>query len=73
MEEMNELFYRDPYKRSFRAEVVECIQGKDAWMTVLSDTAFYPEGGGQEADHGTINGIEVFDVIVLVNSQLEPL
>ena len=62
MEKMNELFYRDPYKRSFRAEVVECIQGKDAWMTVLSDTAFYPEGGGQEADHGTINGIEVFDV-----------
>ena len=41
MEEMNELFYRDPYKRSFQAEVVECIQGKDAWMTVLSDTAFY--------------------------------
>lgn len=62
MEEMNELFYQDPYKRSFQAEVVECIQGKDAWMTVLSDTAFYPEGGGQDADHGTINGIEVFDV-----------
>ena len=29
---------------------------------MLDRTAFYPEGGGQPADHGTLNGVPVLDV-----------
>ncbi|MBR3168017.1 MAG: hypothetical protein IKF18_04980 [Erysipelotrichaceae bacterium] len=61
MEEMSELFYRDSYCREFTAAVTECFPYKGHYAVVLEDTAFYPEGGGQPGDRGTLNGIEVFD------------
>lgn len=62
MEEMNELFYRDEYAREFDAEVISCQKGKKGYEVVLSDTAFYPEGGGQPADRGTLEQVNVLDV-----------
>ncbi|MBQ6532949.1 MAG: hypothetical protein IJI33_08095 [Solobacterium sp.] len=62
MEEMNELFYKDPYLREFDAEVVSCTEGKKGFEVVLNDTAFYPEGGGQPADHGMLDEAVVSDV-----------
>lgn len=61
MQEMNELFYRDPYCREFDAEVMRCTPKGKYFEVVLDDTAFYPEGGGQPGDHGTLNSIQVFD------------
>ncbi len=52
------LYYEDPYLFSFTAKVVDVVGD---WV-ILDRTAFYPEGGGQEADHGTINGLNVLDV-----------
>jgi alanyl-tRNA synthetase len=58
------LYYDDPYLVKFNARVSACsaLGGKPA--VALDQSAFYPEGGGQAADHGTINGARVCDVQV---------
>src|SRR5206468_1839752 len=50
--------YEDRRRRSFRAKVL-AVEGE---AVVLDQMFFYPEGGGQEADHGTIDEFEVYDV-----------
>jgi misacylated tRNA(Ala) deacylase len=52
------LYLRDAYLRSFRATVVDEADGAVA----LDRTAFYPTGGGQPHDTGTLDGIAVVDV-----------
>lgn len=57
------LYYQDAYLHSFVAEMVKQgtdEQGRD--YIVLNETAFYPTGGGQPHDTGTINGQSVIDV-----------
>ena len=56
------LYYNDPFCKTFTATVRACVQEKDAWAVTLDRTAFYPEGGGQPADHGTLGGAAVSDV-----------
>ena len=35
--------------------------GKNGYVVTLDQTAFFPEGGGQGADHGTLGGAQVLD------------
>ncbi len=56
------LYYEDPFLREFPATVQTCEPAKDGWRVTLDCTAFYPEGGGQPADHGTLGGVRVTDV-----------
>ena len=56
------LYYSDAYLREFEATVLSCQQGKAGYLVTLDRTAFYPEGGGQPADHGTLGGVSVTDV-----------
>ena len=53
------LYYADAHMTEFDAAVLSCEKAKDCWAVVLDRTAFYPEGGGQPSDLGTLNGIAV--------------
>ncbi|MCQ2401830.1 MAG: alanyl-tRNA editing protein [Lachnospiraceae bacterium] len=48
------LFYINPYIREFNAVVAEAGEEKGRPYAVLSQTAFYPEGGGQPCDLGVL-------------------
>ena len=57
------LYDRDAFLKEFDAVVTDCRPGKgDTYLVTLDRTAFYPEGGGQPADHGDLGGAAVLDV-----------
>jgi alanyl-tRNA synthetase len=60
--ETEKLFYQDAFLRRFTAAVISCTPAKHGFSVVLDRTAFYPEGGGQPADHGTLGAAAVTDV-----------
>ena len=60
--ETEKLYYQDPYQTTFSARVLTCEPSKGGCLVTLDRTAFYPEGGGQPADHGVLGGVTVTDV-----------
>lgn len=60
--ETEKLYYQDPYRTAFTARVLTCEPSQTGYLVTLDRTAFYPEGGGQPADHGTLGTAAVTDV-----------
>ncbi len=56
------LYYEDAYIRRFEAQVISCEPNGKGYSVVLDQTAFFPEGGGQAPDLGTLGGATVLDV-----------
>lgn len=56
------LYEQDSYRRRFSATVRACRPAADGWAVELDRTAFFPEGGGQAADSGTLGDLPVTDV-----------
>ncbi len=77
------LYYDEPERTEFEAVVLEVIERDDGdgYEVVLDQTMFYPEGGGQPADIGTLSGEDVtvevtdvreFDGVVLHRTDGDP-
>ena len=52
--ETDRLYYEDQTRTEFEAMVLEVFERGDGYDVVLDQTMFYPEGGGQPADRGTL-------------------
>ena len=59
---MSKLFYEDQYLKSFTAEIEEVKEIDNKYHVILDKTAFFPGGGGQYCDLGTIENIQVLDM-----------
>lgn len=56
------LYNENAYLTAFEARVLSVTEGKGGYLVETDATAFFPEGGGQGADHGTLGGFSVLDV-----------
>jgi len=60
--EVRKLYYEDCHLQEFTATVLGSEETKKGWLVTLDATAFYPEGGGQACDLGTLGDANVLDV-----------
>src|SRR5687768_7749014 len=65
MDATERLYYQDSHLTEFEARVISVsepdAEGRAAVM--LDRTAFYPTGGGQPTDTGTLDGARVFECV----------
>lgn len=62
MMQTRKLYYEDCHLREFSATVTDCEKAEKGYLVTLDATAFYPEGGGQACDLGTLAQAKVLDV-----------
>lgn len=60
--EVRKRYYEDSHLTQFQATVLDCRQIQTGWQVTLDATAFYPEGGGQACDLGTLGDARVLEV-----------
>jgi len=53
------LYYEDQYRTDFEAIVLDVFEREDGYDVALDQTMFYPEGGGQPSDRGSLSTDEL--------------
>ena len=53
------LYYSDGHLANFTAKVLSCTEENGQYAVVLDRTAFFPGGGGQDADEGELGGMRL--------------
>jgi len=56
------IFDSDPYQTEVQAKVLSCRPSPDGFVVLLDRTVFFPKGGGQPEDRGSVGGAQVLDV-----------
>lgn len=56
------LYNKNAYLTAFEARVLTVTEGKGGYLVQTDATAFFPEGGGQGSDRGSLGGFDVLDV-----------
>ena len=56
------LYDLDSYVTEFECKVIDLYEAGEKLQVVLDRTAFFPEGGGQTSDRGTLDDVYVEDV-----------
>jgi alanyl-tRNA synthetase len=59
----NKLYYQSAYLEQWQTSVIHTMERDGEHYAILKESGFYPHGGGQPCDTGTINGIPVVDVV----------
>ena len=59
--ETQRLYYQNSHQKTFTATVLACTPRDGGFAVILDRTCFYPEGGGQPGDRGTLNDVPVTD------------
>ncbi len=56
------LYDKDSHLKEFTGAVLSCEKAGEKYAVVLNQTAFFPEGGGQQSDRGYIGDAYISDV-----------
>lgn len=63
MNALDKLYLNDSYIKDFTANITDIVRDGERVLIALDRTAFYPEGGGQPSDTGTIDGCPISYVL----------
>jgi len=58
-------YYEDPYKKELDCKIISVDPSGSLINVICDQTIFYPEGGGQPSDRGTLGNTKVEYVIRL--------